>query len=368
MMSRRLNQGFRLLLSFVLCVPWMPLLHAAPPEKNGVGTQFVNLAVFVEGQVTFKRQGWANYTPVVFGTNLQSGDLLRVDGSSRAKVVCSDLTLHDIPAGTVGVPCTETRPVLWRPDGSAINVTRSWPDEGSFPVVLSPRKTKLLSVNPVLQWTPVTGATDYGVVVRGPQLYWGSRVSGTEIVYPAAAPRLVTGTDYKLIVQAGDRSSSEEPGLGLGFSILSANDRKPVIKQETQIEQMGLPAGPTQFLIANLYAAYGLNAEAIQKLEAISPKFKVAAVARLLGNLYLNVGLTRRAEASYLKALDLCKDEKDEEGQMLAYLALAGIYQQALGNPKLASAELGAALELANKIGDQQTAALAGKMMARLKQ
>lgn len=259
-----------------------------------------------------------------------------------------------------------------------INATRSWPHEGSFPVVLSPRRTKLLSVNPVLRWTPVTGATKYSVIVRGPLPKsdqnkahvphpWETRVSGTEIAYPSTAPRLVPGVDYKLLVQAGDRSSAQEPGLGLGFSIMVPKERKAVEKQQRQIEQMGLPEGPTQFLIANLYAAYGLNAEAIQRLEAISPTFKVAAVMRLLGELYLDIGLTREAEADYLKALDMAQEQKDVEGQMLSHFALAGIYGKGLGNEKVARQHLDATLELAERMGDQQMLGRARKFLAELK-
>ncbi|HZI58495.1 MAG TPA: hypothetical protein VFF39_17065, partial [Verrucomicrobiae bacterium] len=104
----------------------------------------MHLVVSVEGRVTVKHKGWASYAPVVFGTDLRPGDLLKIDENSRARIVCSDLTLHDIPAGVTGVPCNSSRPVLQRPGGSIINTTRSWPTNAAFPQVLSPRKTKLL--------------------------------------------------------------------------------------------------------------------------------------------------------------------------------------------------------------------------------
>src|SRR5258708_5126011 len=89
---------------------------------------------------------------------LLEGQAVRSE-SSRAKVVCSDLTLHDVPTGIVGVPCPVSRVVLRRVDGTLINATRGWPSDGSFPVVLSPRKTKLISANPTLRWSPVKEAT-----------------------------------------------------------------------------------------------------------------------------------------------------------------------------------------------------------------
>jgi hypothetical protein len=348
---------------------WL-LLQANLLGTESDGGQAVNLAVFIEGQVSVKRKGWTSYAPVVFGTSLRIGDLLHLDESSRAKVVCSDLTLRDISPGIVGVPCEGAKPLLQRPDGSLINATRSWPSDGSFPLVLSPRKTRLLSAQPVLRWTPVKGTTNYQVIVRGINFYWSRVYAGTEITYPDGAPALVAGVDYKLIVETSgpnSRSSSDEPGLGLGFSVLGSKERKTVLEEEKQIENLGLPTGPTQFLIAHLYATHDLNAEAIQRLEGISNTFKVAAVARLLGDLYLNIGLPRQAETNYLNSLALSKDGKDDEGQMLVHLALARIYGPLLGNVKSASEHLDASLALANKLGDDYVAGEVGKRLTELK-
>ena len=364
-------------LVLVLLLQFSPLLLLLQTKLLGTendGSQGVNLTVFIEGQVSVKRKGWTSYAPVVFGTSLRIGDLLHVDESSRAKVVCSDLRLRDISPGIVGVPCEGARPVLRRPDGSMINATRGWPSDGSFPVVLSPRMTRLLSPYPVLRWTPVQGATNYLVTVRGINerginFYWSQVYSETEITYPHHGPPLEPGVDYKLIVETNGpnaRSSSNEPGLALGFSMLGSKERNTVSEEEKQIENLGLPVGPTQFLIAHLYAAHGLNAEAIQRLEGISNTFKVAAVGRLLGDLYLNIGLPRQAETNYLNSLDLSKAGKDEEGQMLVHLALARIYGPVLGNVKSANEHLDATLALANKLGDDYIVGEVGKRLAEL--
>jgi hypothetical protein len=357
-----------------------------------VFTQAVNLAISTEGQVIFKRKLWTNFAPLVFGTELRLGDLLRLDAGSRAIVVCSDLTVHDIGVGIAGVPCLKPKPLLRRADGSVtnmtlgiepgamgdpkshqpqgsfINPTRGRPVRGSFPMVLTPRRTKLLSNHPILRWTAVAGADSYDVIVRGPDLFWSSRVhSANEIKYPDKAPPLEPGVDYKLVVQTNDRSSSAEPGLGLGFSILDSKERKAVLNEQKQIEALGLPDGPTQFLLAHVYIAHDLNAEAIERLEGASQTFKAAAISRLLGNLYWAVGLTREAEAQFLNSLDLSKYENDDEGQMLANLALARIYDQWFGNESSARKHLEAALALAKTLGDDHAANQARKQLAELK-
>jgi hypothetical protein len=357
----RMSFLFLVTLQFAFAV--VPEMFAAENADEGS----MHLAVSVEGQVAVKRKGWTGYAPVVFGTYLQPGDLLKIAENSHARIVCSDLTLHDVPAGMTGVPCERSRPLLKRPDGSIIHTPRSSPPAGSFPQVLSPRRTKLLSATPMLRWTPVTGVAGYRVIVRGGGLVWGEYVqSSTEIAYPDSAPQLKPGIAYKLIVETTDRSSYE-PGFDLGFSILDPKESQKALQEEKQIEKLGLPEGPTQFLIAHLYASYGLKAEAIEKLESVSQKFKVAAVASLLGDLYASTGLIRQSEASYLNAVELAQNENDEIGSMLTHLALARLYQQELGNAKAAIAHFDAALALANKLGDNLTTAEAGESLAELK-
>src|SRR5262249_24350690 len=155
-----------------------------------------------------------------------------------------------------------------RPDGSLLRPTRGAPTEGLFPLVLSPRLTKLLSDRPLLKWTEMKNASTYHVMVRGPELVWTANVQDkTEIQYPDRAQKLEPGQNYKLIVGLDDEKNSEmESAPGLGFSVLPSKERKVVLEEQKQLERLGLDEGPTQYLIAHLYASYGLNAEAIQKL------------------------------------------------------------------------------------------------------
>lgn len=358
----------RLMLMLLQCGVALPFLHVRFVEAQSPRPEPVNVVVQLEGPAKVKRPGWTGYAPVVFGTGLQSGDLVSLDQGSHAKVVCSDLTLHDVPAGTGGVPCTSPGAVLHRADGSLIHATRGSPNDGSYPMVVLPRRTKLLSAHPTLRWTPVQGVSRYVIEIRGENLLWATEVTaGTQVVYPDTATPMKPGVDYKLIVAAGNGAISDEPGVGLGFSLLSPKDAKAVLQEEKQIESLGLPPGPTDFLIAHLYADHGLYAEAIERLEGISQKFKEAAVQKLLGDLFMDIGLPRQAEGRYLNALDLSATENDEEGQMLVHKALGYIYQQILGNNETASQQLGKALELARKLGDDSTASQAGKQLAEMK-
>lgn len=350
-----------------LSVPLLTVTTASAADR--VDDRSIHLVVSMEGRVAVKHKGWASYAPVVFGTDLHPGDLLRIDENSRVTIVCSDLTLRDITAGVTGLPCTGSRRVLLRPDGSIINATRNWLIAGTFPQVLSPRKTKVLSLQPVLRWTPVAGSTSYKITVRGGGIEWKTKVySVTEITYPYEAPKLQAGIDYKLIVETDNQSSSSyESGPDLGFSILSPEDYKKVLHEEKQIEDLRLPSGPTEFLIARLYSSYGLRAEAIEKLEHTLQQFRAAAVMELLGDLYASIGLVRLSESNDLRAIELAESENDEIGLMFTHMALARIYKQELSNSKAAIEHFASALALGNKLGDNLTIAEAGESLAELR-
>jgi hypothetical protein len=352
-----------IVLAMGLCTVGLLIKRSAAQSDTSV---VANLIVSIQGEVSFKRQGWTNYEPLVFGTNLVIGDLLRLAPSAGAKLVCADLTLHELLPGASGVPCAAAQSVLKLREGSWLNPTRNTPVEGSFPLVLSPRKTKLLSTTPKLRWTPVKGADAYDVTVRSSDLMWSYRTAATEIAYPTSAPHLRPGVDYKLIVTYKNESSNDEGGMALGFSLLSESERKIVEKQVAQIAGMKLPNDVMTFLTAYIYAAHELNAEAIEKLESIKGSFRVSAVPRMLGNLYLTVGLPRQAEAAFLESLKLSEKEKDEQGQIEAHSALADIYHEAFGNNKEAKQHLNAMLELARTLGDQKTEQETEKRLAKL--
>jgi hypothetical protein len=337
---------------------------STPPTVRTPADNSVHFLVAAQGVVSVKREGWSAYAPALFGTTLHYGDLLRLDASAQATVVCADLTVANVPSGANGVPCKVAQPVLVY-NGSLVNPTRSVPS-GEFPLVVTPRKTKVLNPHPTLRWTPVGGATSYTVSVRGSNVNWSTTVtSGTEVVYPANAPALVSGSTYKVIVVAGNRSSEEETLPGLGFTVLKSDETTTVREGETKIRGLGLADAPTRLLLANLYATQGLTAEAVEQLEALSNTSQEPAVLRSLGDSYLTLGLNRLAEARYLHAVELSEHANDIEGQALAQRALGAIYE-AIGNAGEAAQWLRKALELYQQLGDTQMVAEIEQQLAGL--
>jgi hypothetical protein len=341
----------------LLCVVLLGLLGccSVPPATPTPPLAGVHLVVAVQGPVSLKREGWSAYAPVLFGTTLRYGDLLRLDASAQATVVCADLSLRRVPSGVGGVPCPVAQVELDY-NGSRVNPTRSNPS-GDFPLVVAPRKTKLLNPRPTLRWTPVAGTTRYTVSVRGPKVTWSTEVnSGTEVVYPDTAPALLAGATYKVTVVAGNRSSDEEPLPGLGFTLLNTDEAREVRAAETKIRALGLADTPTRLLLANLYASRErqLYAEAIAQLEGLATTAQEAAVPRTLGDLYLTLGLNRLAEERYLQAFARSESAGDMEGQALAQHALGRI-DEVLGNPGESAQRLRKAMELYQQLGDGKT-------------
>ena len=343
-----------LVLSLAACGGTQP--KVAPSAGDvAIGDSQEGIIVTVQGDASIKRAGWQNYAPVFFGAPLRKGDLLRLAASARAVVACADLKLSELPAGVSGFPC-KTGPgqsaLVYA--GRLATPTRGEPDVGEYPVVVSPRRTKLLDPHPALRWTEVPGATSYRVSLQGSD--WSAAIaSGTETTYPPDAPALKPGTAYRLVVEADERSSTEEPGAGLGFELLGASEVDAVRAAEAEIRTLGLADTATRLLVANLYAVHDLYAEAIEQLEPLADSGE-PAVSRLSGELYLSIGLKHQAEESYLQALLLSQGVSDAEGQAAAHAALGAIYES-LGNAENAVRHRQEAIAGYEQLGDRSKVA-----------
>ncbi len=339
-----------LVLSLAACAETRPTAVPATGIATASAGQ-TGIIVTVQGDASVKRAGWQNYAPALFGVPLRKGDLLRLATAARVVVACADLKLSELPAGVSGFPCnTDASPEALVYAGRLASPTRGEPAIGEYPVVISPRLTKLLDPRPTLRWTAVPGETSYRISLQGTD--WSTTVDGaTELAYPSDAPALKPGTAYRLVVAAGERSSTEETGAGLGFILLEASEAEAVHAAEAKIRALGLADAATRLLVANLYANHGLYAEAIELLAPLTNAGK-PAVPRLVGDLYLSVGLNRQAEESYLQALRLSEGASDVEGQAAAHATLGSIYES-LGSRDEAARHWQAAIAGYEQLGDQ---------------
>jgi tetratricopeptide (TPR) repeat protein len=188
------------------------------------------------------------------------------------------------------------------------------------------------TLRPTIRWAPIAGAkpkTLYTVTLygEGMQVIWTREVvADTRFAYPDNEPPLAHGRVYKVAVAAEGQSSQQDHSPGLGFQTLTADQAQKLAAEAARRKQLGLPDGPTRYLLANLYAANELYSEAIEQLEDLSTTITAPPVIETLGDLYAVIGLNREAEKKYLEALALTP-ANDLEGRGATENSLAQVYE-----------------------------------------
>jgi hypothetical protein len=314
------------------------LLYAAHPDAYAqVGGQ--HAISDVQGRVEVKRAGWDKFVPATVNMQVANGDLFQLTKKASAKVTCADLNAVHIQKSGERLHC-DTAKLDFKFKGNGTRPPRAGDLVTEVPILVSPRRTKILDLHPTLRWAPVPGAATYTVKIkRGSDDIWSQEVKGaTELKYPAGAPALTPGTTYKVEIIAGGRSSDDEGAVNAGFSVLSQDDARAVRAVEERIRAGKHSAVVTAFLVANLYATWGvnpddprderwaLNAEAVELLEKETASQTDAPSLRTLGHIYLTLGLSTLAEERYRRALQLSEAADDVQGKALTHYAIARVF------------------------------------------
>jgi hypothetical protein len=330
----------------------------AQSQSTSTATALGQLAV-VEGEVRLRSEGSSENCHVSVGSRFKRGDLLEVAASARAVVVCADLTKHELKAGVHGLPCkppsTGARVLFLDGAWIKINDPRGKSSASNIPIIISPRKTKLLNPRPILRWAPIAGRTKYIINVRGWNLDWSENVGPkTEIPYPQDEDKQLTpGVIYKLTIKAGNHSSDDEGVSNLFFTLLTPREAQVIHDQRQKIISLGLPELTTQLMVAQLYAESELNSEAIEQLCSLPVKVMESAVLQLLGDIYFNCGLTLMAEEQYLLALEVADKKQDLFNKAQAQSSLGQLYEM-LGNRGKAITYWQQAKELYRRLADKE--------------
>lgn len=309
------------------------------------------------------------------GMTVRRGAVLELADDASAMVVCGDKTKRSLKAGPNPVPCSDNSFV--DRNGSCVARTRGGDSpDGTFPLIISPRRTLLLSRRPTFRWTPVAKPADapgtlpaqvtytVNIFAEGMELVWSEKTAATVLAYPGNQPDLKPG-DYQLVVTASGLGSSEGEGVpNTGFTVLEdcgpratgsgADCTAQKVRPELEaIRKLGISADGERLMVAYTYKNYELYAEAIETLNSMSADALGPPVLRLLGDLYSQAGLNREAERTYLKALSLPQITGDPESRALILSALAGTYE-ALGARKSAKAKWDEAIKVYEVLGDKE--------------
>ena len=344
------TMNLRNLTGMVASLMWIG--SVTPSLANPTELNFISE---IKGEVQLKRSEWNGYQRANVGDLLNPPDQLQLGAGASATIMCSNLSIWVLEGSSEaqvsdGCPTgilTQSRPNSIRDRTRAPNET--------IPYIISPRNTALLTNRPILLWNAVPGATRYRVRIQdaGLTLDWQTETSNTAIEYPGEPP-LQSDSYYFLIVETdkGD-SSEEEQGTNLGFTLLDQEKAESLQTEVAKLKKQQLAQEAEVLALAYLYQSYDLKAEAIELLEALLEQgSQTAAVYQLLGDLYLQVGLSQQAKSPYLKALEIGKQTKDIEGQAEAQVGL-GKVAYGLGEDSEAREWLTQAQTNYNKLGDK---------------
>lgn len=293
-----------------------------------------HIVVETSGVVELNRRSWDlnHYEPLQFGTTVRWGDLLRTASGSEAIILCANLEKAEISSDFMAaLPCPQNPPALVYKGELVIGVRSS--DVPQIPVIIAPRKTKLLDDQPPLRWNGVEGATSYDVTLLGDgSTVWQKQAAGTEMAYPADEEPLQPSVNYILLVEADNGAKSEdEKAKGLGFTLLEPAEAEAVRAEAQRLKDLHLSPEAEAYALAQLYAnpARGLLAEAIELLEGLTAQgCQESAVYRSLGEWHYAIGLVRLAEERFSQAEELAGDV---ESRSAAQAGLGEVYAS-LGN------------------------------------
>lgn len=336
-----------------------------PSPAAGLGQ---NLLVWATGDAAYKRPGWAEYSPVTFGTALARGDLLQVSAGGQGLLVCADLSLAALDSGYVGgVPCPDDSPILTRGDSLVIAPQRGVGAAGSIPVLLQPRHTFVRDPHPLIRWTPTEPGTTYTVHVWGSDLDWQGQTAATELPYPGSAPPLLPGVPYRVTItdDAGRSSGEEATALDLGFALLSEEEFAAVDSLVTAVYALQLEEKGARLVEAEIYAGHMLRADAISALTSLVGLDDSPAVLERLGDQYAEIGLFGEARQQYEAALAGYTALDITAGRAAALMGL-GLAQRGDGEADLAAEALEQARRLFADLGDAAGAAQAQAILDEL--
>ena len=243
----------------------LPLLSMAATGSCWAADQPLHLVVAVSGAADWQREGWTGRSAIQPGTTLRPGDLVFVGAGGRITLVCADLQQMDVVAPGGGVPCAQGVPPQLIYRGVRISSARSAGQ--AYPVLKGPRSGVVTQAAPTIRWKPVSGITTYDVRVEGKGVDWRSgAVQGSQLEYPAQAPRLAPGPVYQVTITGGGRSSQDEGVPGTGFTVASAGLLEQHGKRLEQVRRLGLDAVSRALVEVRVAMSVRLHEEALQTL------------------------------------------------------------------------------------------------------
>ncbi len=290
-----------LIRSLFLAVSLTLLPTVAQAEKNRI--------VELEGEAQIKLVGATKYQPASTGMTLVLGDILLPSEGTVAIVNCSDGKLGKaqagVPSGLKAI-CPSAKSTDPRAgDNIFLDLLR-----GEFTY-----QTLLLAENPLLSWSPVSGANHYRVKVKaGEEVIWEKMVEGTSVQYQGEPLR--PKFFYELVVEA---MKEDEPSLyQLKMRLVNPVTAEFVRNKVAVIEGELVTEEAQALMLADLYGEEQesvtsgfLLAAALPLEKLVQSGNKTPVVHRLLGDIYLRLGRQQEAQETYQQGMLLAESENN---------------------------------------------------------
>ena len=321
----------------------------APMVTPTRSQEVLAILIHFTGDVIVEQPGSDTAEPARAMQAIQKGALLTVADGARVTLICAppyetELTIVSSVRLTCSL-CQTGQPLppgsysSVEPDGGRIRsvggslelegpAREKETDYGHIPIILSPRNTRLLELEPILRWVEVGGAIEYEVWLNGPTSFKlrldvtqlpcaeDARTAPNRICslpWPTFEGTLIQGKTYflTLSVRTGIASplrSSEKSRL----YTLTAEETLQVKAKISAIQALDLDTVTRDLLLAGLYAERELYSEAIAAYERALAAQPAAVLHVTLGDIYRAVDLQRFAFGEYERALNLLPQGEDD--------------------------------------------------------
>ena len=286
-------------LILAMSLTFMPVVALA--EKNRI--------VEIQGEAQIKLVGATDYQPAFTGMILVLGDILLPGEGTEAIINCSDgkprKAQAGVPSGLKAI-CPSAKSTDPRAgDNIFLDLLRR---EFTY-------QTLLLTENPLLSWSAVSGVNRYRVKVKaGEEVIWEETVAETNVRYQGEPlrPRFF----YDLVVETVKES---EPLLyQLKLRQVNSVTAKLVREKVAAIEGELVSEEAQALMLVDLYREEQESVTSGFLLAATLPLEKLVqsgnqtpTVHRLLGDIYLRLGRQQETREIYQQGLSLAESQNN---------------------------------------------------------
>lgn len=375
------------------------VLPLVDPELTAVITQ-------VRGRVTMTDEdGEASTSHEVRPLQIvRAGALLRLADDAQLGIICASehwiqLTGanewqlsaqncqrgHLLPVGTYK-SAAPTKGRIVELAGSLIIAERTRESEidyGNIPVILSPRNTSLLDLQPTITWVEVSGAIEYQLSLSGLSSFDDMVLAAKTVTCAEesrSAPSRVCSTPWPTAwaLESGQRyflTVNARTGIASPLRESEASALRTLTNEEleaaqaevNEIQGLGLDVETQTMSLTNLHAKYGIYAQAIPKYEQVLVSQPTPVGYVTLGDLYRAIDLQRYAFTAYQQALDLLEQTEDDLAVRAAVEFGMGQVEYSRSQFALAESHFVTAVKLYTQLGFEEELLAAQEALTEIK-